>query len=334
MRWVSWRLDARVRGLMIWAVLGSASVTIAAPTVYVENVTASAIIALDGGTGRIMGRIAIPGGSHGLAYDPGGQLLFVASGDTGTVSVIDAVRLKVIRAIKVGKDARSVAVSPDGKRLYIAGMAGTGSTLTVIRTDLWKVVKSVKLQQGFQSMVVGPEGDRLFTTVASMRMSGGVVGARLSGTVAIIDGRTLGVSSSGMLGGNPYGVAVSPDGLRLAVTGGDQGRVDLISTATLALIASYETGIGPESPVFRSDQELWVSNLRGDSVTVVNLLTGRTINVVTGQGPYGLGFSLDKRTAFVSTMLPGSIVRIDASTRQVTARYPVGGELHSVVVGR
>ena len=33
---------------------------------------------------------------------------------------------------------------------------------------------------------------------------GGVVGARLSGSLASIDGLTLKVGSSGMLGGNPH----------------------------------------------------------------------------------------------------------------------------------
>ncbi len=327
-----WPLAPHAHRLLVWAVLGLAGMAVAAPTVYVEDVTASAIIALDGGTGRVMARIPIPRGSHGLAYDPGHQLLFVGSGETGMVSVIDAVKLKVIRTLQVGKDARNIAVSPDGKLLYVAGMSD--KALTVVRTDTWKAVKSVQLQQGPQSMVVGTAGERLFTTVASMGMSGGVVGSRLAGSVAIIDGRTLGVSSSGMLGGNPHGIAVSPDGTRLAVTQVDQGRVDLISTTTLALIASYPTGIGPESPVFRSDQELWVSNLGGASVTVVNLLTGQSMNVSTGQGSYGLGFSLDRSTAFVSDMLDGTVVRLDASTRKLGARYPVGGELHSLVVGR
>jgi YVTN family beta-propeller protein len=327
-----WWLDTRVRRLMLWTVLGSAGMAVAAPTVYVENVTAGAIVVLDGGTGQMMGRIAIPAGSHGLAYDPGRQLLFVGSGNSGTVSVIDAVKLRVIRTLRVGKDARSVAVSPDGTRLYVSGM--NDAPLSVIRTDTWQVVKSVQLQQGPQAMVVGAAGGRLFTTVASMRMSGGVAGSRLPGSVAILDGRTLGVITSGMLGGNPHGIAVSPDGTRLAVTQVDQGRVDLISTATLALIASYPTGVGPESPVFRSDRELWISNLGGASITVVNLLTRRSVNVMTDRGPYGLEFSQDKGTAFVGTMLDGTVVRLDASTRRLTARYPVGGELHSLVVGR
>ena len=74
MRRVPRRSGARVRGLMICTLLGAAGVTIAAPRVYVENVTASAIIALDGGTGRVMGRIAIPGRSHRLAYEGSGKL--------------------------------------------------------------------------------------------------------------------------------------------------------------------------------------------------------------------------------------------------------------------
>ncbi|GBF04414.1 40-residue YVTN family beta-propeller repeat protein [Deinococcus aerius] len=302
----------------------------AAPTVYVENVTDSAIIALDGASGQVMGRVPIPGTPHGLISDPQRQRLFVVGGETGTVSVIDAARLRVLRTLRVGAGVRGLAVSPDGRRLYVT-RAGP-RTLTVFRTDTWQVERTVRLAQVPEHVLVGPGAAWLLVTSTSM--AGSLPGARLSGSVTLLDGSTLKVRNTWMLGGRPYRAALSPDGRRAALTELDGERIDLLNTAPFAVAASYPVGMVPEQLAFRTGQELWVSNLSGTAVTVLDVSSGNSVNVGTGDGPYGLGISADGRDVFVSNMREGTVVRIDALTRRVTARYRLGGELHALVVGR
>ena len=51
---------------------------------------------------------------------PGDRFAYVADGGSGTISVVDLARRRVVDRVQVGRQAHHMSFSPDGKRLWIA----------------------------------------------------------------------------------------------------------------------------------------------------------------------------------------------------------------------
>src|SRR5262245_41299839 len=68
--------------------------------------------------------------------------VYVTNMVSGTVSVIDASKKKVVKTIKVGGEPFGCALTPDGRRLYIANQSS--ETVSVIDTKHDHVVETIK----------------------------------------------------------------------------------------------------------------------------------------------------------------------------------------------
>ncbi len=79
-----------------------------------------AVVALDADTGAELFRIAAPGGTSALVLDPGGNLLYAASGD-GSVLAIDLVRNIVDHELPTNVKGYGIAYDPSHKMLFLPG---------------------------------------------------------------------------------------------------------------------------------------------------------------------------------------------------------------------
>ncbi|MFD5424148.1 hypothetical protein [Streptomyces sp. NPDC127084] len=128
---------------------------------------------------------------------PPGTYAYVAnaSGNPGTVSVVDTVTNTVVVAIPVGSGPVGVAVSPDGTRVYVTDFSG--STVSVVDTATNTVVATVPVGSGPFGLAVLPDGTRVYVT------------NRFDGTVSVIDTATDTVVATVPVGDVPLGVAIA-----------------------------------------------------------------------------------------------------------------------------
>ena len=82
----------------------------------------------------------------GVVVSPDGKRVYVATGRSNNVAVIDGEQLSLITLIPVGKRPWGVALSADGRKLYTAN--GLSNDVTVIDTSTNKVVATVKAGDG------------------------------------------------------------------------------------------------------------------------------------------------------------------------------------------
>jgi YVTN family beta-propeller protein len=98
-------------------------------------------------------------GPTDLAMSPDGDRLIVANSGSGTVSIIDAdstseTYRNVVTSIATGAGSRTVAITPDGGRLYV----GTDSGYIVISATDFGVVTSIATGAGSRSVSITPDG--------------------------------------------------------------------------------------------------------------------------------------------------------------------------------
>ena len=154
-------------------------------------------------------------------------------------------------------------------------------------------------------------------------------------TVARIDARTgevvetIGVPSKhaeGLAVGGGYLWITNPATVR--ATGVE--TVSAVDLRTLRVASTFPVG---ETPIFATFGEgsVWVANYDGDTVSVISPGSSRAETIDACDGP--LGIATGYGSVWVVCYWPAQLIRIDAVTRKVVRRIPVGMGPLSVSAG-
>jgi YVTN family beta-propeller protein len=125
------------------------------------------------------------------------QVAFVTAEIGRSVSAIDTVHHRVTRTLPIGAAGSSpvgVAVSPDGRRVYVA--TGHGNSVVVIDAGRFVVSATIPVGQRPWGIAVTPDGSRLYSANG------------LSGDISVIDTSSNRVVATVEAGDGPWGVAV------------------------------------------------------------------------------------------------------------------------------
>ncbi|MFI5511700.1 beta-propeller fold lactonase family protein [Mycobacterium sp. NPDC051804] len=319
-----------------------------AGTVSVINTTTNTVI----GQPIPVGQISNPGPGS-IAVSPDGKRVYVSTsnGTNGspTVTVMSAENdtYTVVSTIPVGAGAPglspSIALSPDGRRLYAtskhAAAVPSGTivvgTLTVINTDNNTIVGSpipitsppgsFYPQAGAPtSVAVSPDGTRVY--VANN------VGGGTSVTVinAENDANTV-VGSPIPVSVGAFGIAVSPDGSRVYVTNDDSytGAVTVINTATNTVVGGpIPVGSLPQGVAVSPDgSRVYVVNNIDGTVSVINTTTNAVIGqpIAVGLAPSNIAVSPDGRRLYVVNQTDGTVSVIDTDVANSGGGGNTGG---------
>lgn len=133
-------------------------------------------------------------GSEGFDVSPDDSELWTASGEDGTISIIDLGTKKLATKIDAKVlGANRLKFTPDGKLVFISSLQ-TGD-LTIYDTKSHKEVKRLKLGKGAAGILMDPIGSRAFVACSA------------DNYIAVVNLTTLEVISHFDVGGVPDGLA-------------------------------------------------------------------------------------------------------------------------------
>ena len=310
--------------------------------VYVTNEGSGDISIIDPDSRAETKRIPLGKRPRGLAASPDNRLLYIALsgspvGGPGVdvsalppadktadgIAVFDTVLGKVLRVIGGISDPEQLAVSPDGRRLYVAS-EDTGQLIILdsARGTVWH-----KLSVGGEpeGVAVSPDGAIV------------VVTSEEDNSVSIIDARQPTVLVSVSVGARPRNVAFSNSGLRAFVTGENDATLSVIDVPGRRVTNTIKLGDKSERPMDVKlpplGDRLYVTTGRGGRLVAIDAVNFKvTHRVAVGERPWGLAISPDGRFLFTANGPSNDVTMVDAMSMEVLARIKVGERPWGVAV--
>ena len=143
--------------ILAFSVAGTLALGAATVRIVQTNAAGDSVMLIDPVTNKVVGEIKGIEVNHGVAAAPDGSKFYVTNEAESTLDVADAKTLIVTKHIPLTNHPNNVAVSKDGKRVYVAIVSGAGAVDVIDTTTLTRV-KSIRTEGGIHNVYVTPDG--------------------------------------------------------------------------------------------------------------------------------------------------------------------------------
>jgi len=306
----------------------------AGPRVYVTNEMSGDLSIIDPAANKVVSRIALGKRPRGIIPSPDGRLLYIAlSGSpiagpgvdesklppadktADGIAVLDVASGKVVRVLRGISDPEQIAVSPDGRTLYVAS-EDTGQVMLI---DAAQGGVRAKLVVGGEpeGLAASPDGDLVYAT------------SEEDSTIAVIDTKHRAVKTRIPVGKRPRTVAFLPSGTRALVPGENDATVSVIDVASSRVVRTMHIDADNAKPmgvvITPQGDSAFVTTGRGGELVRINI-ANLTVSgaAVVGERPWGVALSPDSRFVFTANGPSNDVAMVDARTMGIVARFKVG----------
>lgn len=319
------RLRLRHLGLLLALPLAAGTVRIVQ-----TNSAGDTVDIIDPATNRVVGVINGIEVNHGAAVAPDGSRYYISNEAEHSLDVADAKTLTVTRSIPLSGRPNNIAISKDGRRVYVSIAAAPGA-VDVIDTASLEKVKSIPVKGAVHNTYVTPDGKYV------------VSGSIPSKTVTVIDAQTeTPVWSLTMDRGiRPMAFATNPDGstkwifVQLSGLNGfavvdfaTQKEINRIKLPDLppGKDAFPEGGNESHGMAVTSDGKILVVNSRLNSALYAYSLPDLKLlgSADVGRSPDWVTLTPDGKTAYVANAGSNSVSVVDVRSMKEVTRIPVG----------
>jgi YVTN family beta-propeller protein len=244
---------------------------------YVANGKSSTVSVIDTATNAVVGK-AIPIGSNAepvtVIVSPDGRHVFVRCVKVSKVFVVDTTTGGVVDEIPV--EARGIALSPDGKLLYVATVFGP---VTVYDAATGKPTGQVlEAEADPQELEVSPDGGTLYALHFGS-----------PGTVTKID-IASGAHTPITVGEAPVSMALTPNGRRLFIGRETpvHGHLTVVETATDSTVGGpIELGGGPAAMAVAPAGDFAYTGIGSAADGAIQSIDTNTLAIGTAAKSYG-----------------------------------------------
>ena len=316
----------------------------AAYRIYASNEISGDLSVIDGASGKVVASVPLGKRPRGVVVSPDGRFIYVAlSGSpiggpnvdesklpppdkqADGVGVVNAASLTVVRVLRGVSDPEQLAISPDGKTLYLASQDAN----QVVATDAesGRILATAYAGGEPEGIAVSPDGGRVY---ASSEEGATVTAFGAPGLTPL--GR-IGV------GERARGIAFAGDGKRAFVTGENDSsltEIDVPGGAALRKVKLPGAGAKPMGVVVAPGGGLlFVTTGRGGMLLAVDPATlGVVGQAKVGARPWGVAISPDGKRLFTANGPSGDVSELDAASLKLLRTIKVGDRPWGVAVGK
>lgn len=256
------------------------------------------------------------------------EYAYVTNGDSGTVTVLDAVNLRIDREVAVGQHPVAVAASTTRNEVYVvnSGVPGGQGSISVINAENNTVAATIAVRSLPISIDLDPNGDLAYVANSA------------SNTISIVDlkaRREIAVIGAGE---KPVEARVSPDGKTLVIPNRTGNSVSIVEAAARppaqSVRAVFEGCAGAADAVILPDSsKAFVACAGGHQLMAIALAHSQAhpnqpdrleALMDVGRAPLQLALKPDGGELFVSNSLSDSISEVVTGTDDVGGAYMIG----------
>ena len=209
-------------------------------------------------------------------------------------------------------------IAPNGRYGYIANR--DEGVVTVLDTTSNAVTATIPIPAGPpQFITFSPDGQVAYVTIYNADYT--------YNAVAFVETSSNTVTATVEVGLRPFAPATSPDGSLLYVPLHDEGRVEVLDTATAEEVDSYEVVPNPHWIAINDDGTIgYTANHESGVVSVLDLTDGGSVvtTIPTGLAPHSIAVSPDGSRVSVVNFESSTVSVIDTASNAVVATIPVG----------
>lgn len=293
------------------------------------NSAGDSVHIIDAATNKVVGEVLGIERAHGAQAAPDGSWLYVSNEADNTVDVVNGKTLKVTKKIPLSGHPNNLAITPDGRKLYVA-IAQAPGALDVIDTASQAKVATISVHGGVHNVYVTPDGKYAIA---------GMTGAR---NMTAVDTKTdMPVWAQYFdLGIRPMTFETNPDGstkrvfAQLSNFNGFavvdfQTRKEVARIKLPELAPGKKPGVGGNAShgieVTPDGKTLVVNSTTNKSVYVYSLPDLKLVGgLEVGLGPNWVTTTPDSKFAYVSVDGENLVAVIDIKTLKVVERIKVG----------
>jgi YVTN family beta-propeller protein len=311
--------------------------------VLVTNERSGNLSVIDGNTRQVIATLPLGKRPRGLKISPDGKLLYVAlSGspiagpgvdestlppaDKGAdgIGVVDLETLHLVRVLRGVSDPEQLAVTADGRKLYIAS-EDTGRAIVLDAAD-GRELANLPVGGEPEGVTLSPDGRFVY------------VSSEEDHQIAVIDTGSDKVVATFEVGERPRFTEFTDDGSLAFVSSENDGTITVADARTHKVLRQIKLGGGlltrPVGMSLSHDGKLlYTVTGRGKNLLSIEVATGNVVgSVEVGPRPWGVAISPDGTTLFTANGNSNDVSVVDAATLKVTGRIPVGDSPWGLVV--
>ena len=226
-----------------------------------------------------------------------------------------------------------VEVTPDGRQAWIAHRDTRDATgryvISVLDLQLRTVVATVPSPAGPPRFIAfcstGPGAGRAYVSVYSVRPDG-QPDDNAAHLVSVIDQTTLVEIGQIPVGRRPFASSCSPDGATLVVPSHDDGRLDILDTATATLRTSVPVAPNPHWAAHDALGQVWTANHESGAVTRLDATTLaiRGVTPDIGRSPHAVEVNPSSTLVAVVAFDSNELFLLDTTTAAVVRTVAIG----------
>lgn len=264
------------------------------------------------------------------AQSPQRGSVLILSKRAHALAIVDPASLKVLGRVPVGDDPHEVIASEDGRTAYVSNYGG-GSLHTLAVIDLVD-------RKALPAVELGPLGGPHGLDAVGGKIWFTAEGAKVIGSYNPATKKVDWVLGTGQ--NRTHMLWVSPDMKHVVTTNVASGTVSVIDETMRGGRSDWDetvvkVGGGAEGfDVSRDGKEAWVANAQDGTISIIDLVNKTVVQTVDANvhGANRLKFTLDGRTALVSSLGNADLVFLDVASRKVVKRLAIGHGAAGIVM--
>ena len=306
----------------------------AAGLVYITSEGSGTITVIDPASNEVAATVNIGKRPRGMVASPDGTLIYVAlSGspyappgvdestlpppDKGAdgIGVFDVRANKVTRVIPAGSNPEQLAVSADGRTIYIANKDAAAVNLVDVASG--KVVGTVSVGEEPEGITGSPDGKFVYATTED------------DGKIAKIDTATSKVVKQVRACNRPRTLVISRDSARAVIACEADGNLLVFDIVRMEPIETVRLG-KPHLPmgmaISGDGKTLYVATGRGATVFALDLATNKITGsfATDGRRSWGVALSPDGKFLYTANGPSNDVSVVDLATQKVLKKLTAG----------